>query len=91
MDIKAVFLQGKTIETNVYLKPPKETQTEKIWKLYTTVYGLCDAPRTCYLSVKQELIKVEGTESKYEGTIFYWPNGSKHVSIILSSHVDNFF
>ena len=57
MDIKAVFLQEKPIERNVYLKPPKEAQTEKI-----TVYGLCDAPGAWYLSVKQELIKIGGTK-----------------------------
>ena len=43
MDIKAAFLQGKPVERKVYLKPPKETRTTKIWKLNTTVYGLCEA------------------------------------------------
>ena len=88
LDIKAVFLQGKPIERNVYLKPPKEAQTEKIWRLNTKVYGLCDAPRAWYLSVKQELIKTGGTKSKHSA-IFYWHNGNK-LERILSSHVHGF-
>ena len=54
------------------------------------MYGLCDTPRACYLSVKQELIKTGETKSKYDGTIFYKHNGRKPQGI-LSSHVDNFF
>ena len=30
MDIKSAFLQGKPIERDVYLKPPKEAHTKKI-------------------------------------------------------------
>ena len=90
MYIKAASQQGKPIEMNVYLKTPKEDQTEKIWKLNITVYGLCDAPRAWYLSVKQELRKTGRTKSKYDGAIFYWYNGSK-LEGILTSHVDHFF
>ena len=32
------FLQGKPSERNVYLKPPRKAQTEKIWKLNTSVW-----------------------------------------------------
>ena len=53
MDLKTVFLQGKSIERDVFIKPPKEANTNKLWKLNTTVYGLCDAPREWYLSVKR--------------------------------------
>ena len=56
MDLKTVFLQGKSIERDVFIKPPKEANTNKLWKLNTTVYGLCDAPREWYLSVKKELL-----------------------------------
>ena len=31
MDVKLVFLQGKLIERDVFLKPPKEANTKKIW------------------------------------------------------------
>ena len=45
MDIKSAFLQRKPIERDIYLKPPKEVNSQKIWKLNTTVYGLGDTPR----------------------------------------------
>ena len=49
-------MQGKSIERDVFIKPPKEANTNKLWKLNTTVYGLCDAPREWYLIVKKELL-----------------------------------
>ena len=33
MDIKSDFLQGKSIERDVTIKPPKEVNTNKLWKL----------------------------------------------------------
>ena len=45
MVIKSAFLQGKSIEKDLFIKPPKEANTNKLWKLKTTVFGLCDAPR----------------------------------------------
>ena len=45
MDIKSAFLQGKDISRDVYISPPKESDTPKgkIWKLKKTLYGLIDA------------------------------------------------
>ena len=45
MVIKSAFWQGKSIEKDFFIKPPKEANTNKLWKLKTTVFGLCDAPR----------------------------------------------
>ena len=47
--VKLAFLQGKGIDCDVYLKPPKEVGTKNLWKLKITVYGLCDAPRVWYI------------------------------------------
>ena len=74
MDIKSAFFQGKPIEREVSLKPTKEASTNKVWKLNTTVYGLCDAPKAWYLSVKEELINTGGAESRYNNAIFFWQN-----------------
>ena len=48
LDIKSAFLQGKTIERDVYLKQPVEARAKHLWKLKRTVYSLCDAPRAWY-------------------------------------------
>ena len=46
LDFKCAFLQGNRIDRNIYVKPPSEIQTNKLWKLETTVYGLKDPSRT---------------------------------------------
>ena len=90
MDIKSALLQRKPIEGEVLLKPPMEVSTNKVWKLNTIVYGLCDAPRVCYLSAKEELINTAGVKSRYDHAIFFWHN-NQLLQCILLSHVDNFF
>ena len=89
MDIRAAFLQGNPIERDVYLKPPKEAHTKKLWKLNTTVYGLGDPPRAWYLCVKDELLKIGGMKSKFDNAIFYWHLNDK-LQGVLSLHVDDF-
>ena len=45
LDIRSTFLQGQPINREIFLKPPKEAGTDKLWKLSIIVYGLCDAPK----------------------------------------------
>ena len=89
LDVKAAFLQGSPIERDVYIVPPKEANTYKLWKLKKTVYGLADASRTWYLRVKQELEKFGVQVSKYDEAIFYWRT-SKGFEGLICCHVDDF-
>ena len=77
IDIKTAFLQGKTIERTIHVRPPKEATTSKIWKLRKAVYGLADANRTWYLKICEELIKLSVIVSKINQGIFYWKEKSK--------------
>lgn len=43
---KSAFLQGKQITRNSFIKPPKEAETDQLWKLRKTVYGMSNASRT---------------------------------------------
>ena len=52
LDIKSAFLQGKEIEQEVFLKPPKEAGTGILWRLNKTIYGLVGASRKFYLKLK---------------------------------------
>ena len=61
MVIKTAFLPGKLLEREIFLKPPKEANTKKLWKLGKCVYGLNEASRYWYERVKEEFLKV-GTE-----------------------------
>ena len=88
LDIKSAFLQGKSIERDVFIKPPKEANTNKLWTLKTTVYGLRDAPREWYLSVKKQLVATRYVKSGYDA-VFYWQKENT-LQGILSAHVDDF-
>ena len=90
IDIKAAFLQGKPIDRELFLKPPKEAFADrKVWRLKKAVYGLSDASRVWYLRVVDELVKLGVTISKYDKALFIWKNGNK-VEGLLSIHVDDF-
>ena len=43
LDITTAFLQGGPINREVYVIPPKEAETDKLWLLNKSVYGLNDA------------------------------------------------
>ena len=64
-DVKSAFLQGKNISRDVYISPPKESDTPKgkIWKLKKTLYGLIDAARQFYDSIEEVLLKLGMTIS----------------------------
>ena len=45
IEVTTAFLQGRSMERDVYLKPPKAAMEKPntVWKLNVTVYGLADA------------------------------------------------
>ena len=75
IDIKAAFLQSRTISRNVYILPPPEArQNGIIWKLKKAVYGLDDTSREWYFSVKDLLLKNDCKQSSLEKALFRWYN-----------------
>ena len=90
LDIKTAYLQGKEIEREVFLRPPKEARTDKIWKLRKTVYGLKDAAKAWYDTVKQVILELGGRKSKLENTLFSWHNEEENIVGIMCTHVDDF-
>ena len=90
LDVKTAFLQGHKIERNIFVKPPKEAETENVlWKLNKVVYGLVDAARAWYLRVKEELINLGMKMSLYDEALFYWLNNGKCEGLTIV-HVDDF-
>ena len=91
LDVKTAFLQGDKIDRPVYLLPPPEAKCEKgkLWKLKKCVYGLNDAARSWYLTVKKELIKLGAEMSKLDQAVFTWYYEGK-LHGIISTHVDDF-
>ena len=82
IDVKTAFLQGKPIERDIYLRPPKEAKTDKLWHLRKCVYGLGDAPRFWYLRVKEEFIKLNGKICPADQGIFVWYKNDQLIGII---------
>ena len=71
LDVKCAFLQGKEIQREVFLKPPIEANTGKVWKLRKTIYGLGEASRQWYLKLKETLESLSMQMSCYDEAIFY--------------------
>ena len=88
MDIKTAFCR-ESQQKEIFINQPNEAKTNKLWKLKTKVYGLCDAPREWYLSVKKELLATGCVKSRYDGAIFHW-HKENTLQGILAAHVDDF-
>ena len=90
IDIKSAFLQGKEINREVFIEPPREVKRKGyIWKLNKVVYGLNDAARHWFFTVVEELSKIGFTQSKYDPSLFYWYD-EQCLQGLLMMHVDDF-
>ena len=88
LDVKAAFLQGKSIERDLYLVPPAEFRTKnKLWKLKKVVYGLCDASRSWYLKVVEVLTELGMEVGKLDKALFTFKDQGLEGMIIV--HVDD--
>ena len=87
-DIRRAFLQGDNIERTVYLKPPPEANTTRLWKLIKCVYGLGDAPRSFYLKLRNELLKLKMVQSSLDQGLYFFFEGSELCGM-LAAHVDD--
>ena len=91
IDIKSAFLQGSDIARDIYLKPPKEAKTDKLWKLLRAPYGLADAGRKWYIRVQEEFKDLGAVNLSCDRAVFIWKNTSVAGPCgILISHVDDF-
>lgn len=91
MDIKRAFLQGNSLDREIFVKPPKEAKTMNIWKLNKCVYGLNEASRYWYNRVHEEFINIGLTKSDYDDALFYYkPNKKEPCEGIIVIHVDDF-
>jgi len=90
-DIKSAFLQGRELLRDVYIKPPKESDTKKgmIWKLKHGLYGLKDGVRQFYMSVKEELLRLGCKMCEIDPAMFFLHKDGRLRGIICC-HVDDF-
>lgn len=90
-DIKSAFLQGKEIQREVFIKPPVEAKRGpgKVWKLKKTLYGLVDAARQFYESVRDELVSLGMRQSKVDSSLFYKVENGEVIGALIT-HIDDF-
>ena len=90
IDIASAFLQGKVIEREVYLRPPKDVcDPSKVWKLKRHIYGLNDAPRSWYDKVSHEFLTLGAVRSLLDPAMFMWYKDAQLIGHLVS-HVDDF-
>ena len=91
IDIKSAFLQGDPIEREVFVRPPKEfLQRGTIWKLRKNIYGLNDASRAWYFTMKKFLISVGMRMCSVDSAVFYYIHDGKLEGVVCM-HVDDIF
>ena len=88
IDIECAFLQGQKINREVYLQPPPEFFSNNIWKLKEILYGLRDAARAWYDTVKDELAKLGMRIFRFDPAVFIFQRSDSSEKVCI--HVDDF-
>ena len=90
-DVKSAFLQGKTLDRNVFVIPPPEAKQEgMLWLLQKGAYGLMDGSRLFYLEFKEKLEKFGMKVLSGDSAIFTMHEDAKLIGLVCL-HVDNIF
>ena len=88
LDIKSAFLQGNSLKRAVFIKPPVEANTKKLWRLNKCVYGLSDASRMWYLKV-DKCFKDMKLEKMSLDEAFYVMRDQGEIVGLICMHVDD--
>ena len=91
LDVKTAFLQSDFIERVVLIKPPKEFREDSntVWKLNKFVYGLNDAARGWFLTVRKKLTEFGCKAIDLDNSVFVLHHQNK-LSGFAVIHVDDF-
>ena len=84
IDVKSAFLQGKRMDRDIFIKPPREAKEEfdNVWRLNKSIYGLNDAARNWYFSVYEELCKYGCKRSTIDYGLFMWYDKKKKIYVV---------
>ena len=91
MDVKTMFLNGN-LEHSIYMEPPAGSidygQSDTIWKLEKSLYGLKQALHVWYQKAKQEFEGLGFTWSHTDHSIFTYDEDAE-VFCIIALYVDD--
>ena len=88
IDFKSAYLQGEDLDREIFLKPPKEANSLKLWRLNKCVYGINDAGKKWYNQLRRELLGVGAEVSSLDQALFFSRTNEK-LSGIMVLHVDD--
>ena len=90
LDIKSAFLKSDEINRIIYVNPPKQFRTDgQVWRLLKPVYGLNDASRQWYQSLREELVHLGCFQSTLDKAIFMYYDQNGNLEGVLLIHVDD--
>ena len=88
-DIRSAFLQGKDLDRDVFVQPPRERKVKGIlWKMIKPAYGLLDASRGFFLELSHTLSELGCEQSRLDPAFYTWKINGQVQGIILT-HVDD--
>ena len=93
-DVTAAFLQGVSIERDVFILPPPERRVPGVlWRLKKPVYGLVDAPRGWHKALDGEFMHTGCTKCLLDPAMYLYysidSEGEQEIEGIAVSHVDD--
>ena len=88
IDFKSAYLQGEDLDRDIFLTPPAEANTNKLWKLKKCVYGINDAGRKWYNQLRHDLTSLGAEVSSLDQAVFFKREQGKLAGIIVL-HVDD--
>ena len=90
LDIRAAFLQSKTLDRDVFIKPPEDIKKPGvIWRLLKPLYRLDDVSRKFWLRVKEILVTM-GFKVMDGDEAFYFLHKDGRLQGAVLTHVDDF-
>ena len=91
LDVKRAFLQSNQIQRTILVRPPKEFRksNEIVWKLNKYVYGLNDAARGWFITVRKVLLNLGFESVKLDNSTFVY-HAEKQLQGFIVVHVDDF-
>ena len=92
-DVSTAFLSGKTVDRDLYVKPPRDLKCVDpavLWKILKSAYGLSEATRLWYIQARELLRKCGFEEIPWAPATFIKKRAGKVVAI-LCLHVDDGF
>ena len=92
LDFSAAFLQGKPIERELYIMPPKdirEKDPDLVWRVVKRIYGLKDASRGWYLELDRALKSLGCKVSLTDNSYYTWKDSAGNIKGLLCVHIDD--